>query len=81
MLPSRSSHPLLAQTDFGERIPHANVAFHDGSNPMRMHNTYAVIYNEMVFDLLRERFGEGEAVLFARSSATGGQRFKFQNLY
>ncbi|KAG6896109.1 hypothetical protein C0992_010250, partial [Termitomyces sp. T32_za158] len=63
------------KTDFGERIPHASVVFHDGSNPMRMHNTYSVIYNEMVFDLLRKRFGEGEAVLFARASATGGQRF------
>jgi alpha-glucosidase (family GH31 glycosyl hydrolase) len=41
---------------------------------MRMHNTYATVYNEMVFNLLRERFGEGEAVVFARSSATGGQR-------
>jgi alpha-glucosidase (family GH31 glycosyl hydrolase) len=62
------------QTDFGERIPHASVAFHDGSDPMRMHNTYSVIYNEMVFNLLKERFGEGEAVVFARSATTGGQR-------
>ncbi|KAF8201474.1 alpha-glucosidase [Pholiota molesta] len=60
---------------FGERIPHASVAFHDGSDPMRMHNTYSVIYNEMVFNLLKERFGEGEAVVFARSATTGGQRF------
>ncbi|KAG6821150.1 hypothetical protein H0H93_005370 [Arthromyces matolae] len=63
------------KTDFGERIPHANVVFHDGSDPMRIHNAYSVIYNEMVFNLLRERFGEGEAVVFARSSAAGGQRF------
>ncbi|KAF8232393.1 alpha-glucosidase [Tricholoma matsutake] len=63
------------KTDFGERIPHASVVFHDGSDPMRMHNTYSVVYNEMVFNLLQERFGKGEAVVFARSSATGGQRF------
>ncbi|KAG6828671.1 hypothetical protein H0H92_007086 [Tricholoma furcatifolium] len=62
-------------TDFGERIPHANVVFHDGSDPMRVHNTYSVIYNEMVFNVLKKRFGEGEAVVFARSSAAGGQRF------
>jgi len=42
---------------------------------MRMHNTYSVIYNELVFNLLTERFGEGEAVVFARSSTAGGQRF------
>ncbi|KAF9009360.1 glycosyl hydrolases family 31-domain-containing protein [Cyathus striatus] len=63
------------KTDFGERIPHASVQFHDGSDPMRMHNTYSVAYNELVFNVLKERFGEGEAVVFARSSAAGGQRF------
>ncbi|KAF9483773.1 alpha-glucosidase [Pholiota conissans] len=63
------------KTDFGERIPHASVVFHDGSDPMRMHNTYSVVYNEMVFNLLKERFGKDEAVVFARSAATGGQRF------
>ncbi|KAF7440832.1 hypothetical protein PC9H_001180 [Pleurotus ostreatus] len=63
------------KTDFGERIPHASVKFHDGSDPIRMHNTFAVQYNKLVFDLLRIRLGEGQAVLFARSSAAGGQRF------
>ena len=29
----------------------------------------------MVFDLLRRRRGEGEAVLFARSGTAGSQRF------
>ncbi|KAF7304699.1 Glycoside hydrolase family 31 protein [Mycena kentingensis (nom. inval.)] len=63
------------KTDFGERIPHTNVVYHDGSDPMRMHNSYAVIYNELVFRLIEKRLGKGEAVVFARSSATGGQRF------
>lgn len=63
------------KTDFGERIPHANVVFHDGSDPMRIHNTYSVVYNELVFRLLEKRFGKGEAVLFARSATAGGQRF------
>ncbi|KDQ59474.1 glycoside hydrolase family 31 protein [Jaapia argillacea MUCL 33604] len=63
------------KTDFGERIPHVDVVYHDGSDPMRMHNAYAVIYNELVFNLLKKHFGEGEAVLFARSAHAGGQRF------
>ncbi|KAF7965991.1 hypothetical protein HWV62_40515, partial [Athelia sp. TMB] len=63
------------KTDFGERIPHVAVEFHDGADPLRMHNTYSVIYNEVVFSLLEERFGKGEAVVFARSAAAGGQRF------
>lgn len=42
---------------------------------MRMHNTYSVVYNEMVFKLLEKRFGKGEAVVFARAATVGGQRF------
>jgi alpha-glucosidase (family GH31 glycosyl hydrolase) len=41
---------------------------------MRMHNLYSVLYNKLVFDLLRDRFGDGEAVVFARASFAGGQR-------
>lgn len=63
------------KTDFGERIPTAGVVYHDGSDPVKMHNLYSVLYNECVFDLLREARGEGEAVLFARSSHASGQRF------
>lgn len=62
------------KTDFGERIP-TDVVYHDGSDPVRMHNHYSVIYNQAVFELLREVRGEGEAVVFARSSHTGGQKF------
>ena len=49
--------------------------YHDGSDPMRMHNVYAVKFNQIVFDLLKNRFGEGQAVVFARSSHAGGQRY------
>ncbi|MFF7676863.1 alpha-xylosidase [Actinacidiphila glaucinigra] len=62
------------KTDFGERIP-VDVVWHDGSDPERMHNYYAQLYNQVVFDLLREERGEGEAVLFARSATAGGQQF------
>jgi alpha-D-xyloside xylohydrolase len=62
------------KTDFGERIP-TDVVWHDGSDPVRMHNYYPYIYNKTVFDLLRERRGEGEAVLFARSATAGCQQF------
>jgi len=63
------------KTDFGERIPHIDVKYFDGSDPMRMHNAYAVLYNDVVFTLLEKRFGKHEAVVFARSAAAGGQRF------
>jgi alpha-D-xyloside xylohydrolase len=62
------------KTDFGERVP-TDVVWADGSDPEGMHNHYTQLYNETVFDVLREVRGEGEAVLFARSATTGGQRF------
>ncbi|MGI5118618.1 alpha-xylosidase [Marinactinospora thermotolerans] len=62
------------KTDFGERIP-TDVRWADGSDPEGMHNRYTHLYNETVFELLREVRGEGEAVLFARSATAGGQRF------
>lgn len=62
------------KTDFGERIP-TDVVWHDGADPERMHNYYTQIYNGLVFDVLRERRGEGEAVLFARSATVGGQQY------
>ena len=62
------------KTDFGERIP-TDVVYHDGSDPQRMHNYYAHLYNRCVFELLRDVRGVGEAVLFARSATSGGQQF------
>lgn len=61
------------KTDFGERIP-TDVAWHDGSDPQKMHNYYAQLYNQTVFDLLTKELGEGQAVLFARSATAGGQQ-------
>jgi alpha-D-xyloside xylohydrolase len=60
------------KTDFGERIP-TGVVWHDGSDPERMHNLYAQLYNQAVFEVLEEVRGEGDAVVFARSATTGGQ--------
>lgn len=62
------------KTDFGERIP-VDVVYHDGSDPMKMHNYYTYLYNKVVFEVLKEKRGEGEAVLFARSATAGSQQF------
>lgn len=63
------------KTDFGERIPSEGVVWHDGSDPARMHNFYAHLYNRAVHEVLTEERGEGEAVLFARSATAGGQQY------
>ena len=63
------------KTDFGERIPVGDVVYFDGSDPLRMHNYYSFLYNQMIFELLKREKGEGEAILFARSATAGGQQF------
>ncbi len=62
------------KTDFGERIP-TDVVYHDGSDPVWMHNYYPYLYNKAVFEVIQEVKGEDEAVLFARSATVGGQKF------
>jgi alpha-D-xyloside xylohydrolase len=62
------------KTDFGERIP-TDVIYHDGSDPLKMHNYYTQLYNQTVFQLLQAERGPGEAVVFARSATAGGQQF------
>jgi alpha-D-xyloside xylohydrolase len=62
------------KTDFGERIP-TDVAYFDGSDPVKMHNYYTQLYNKVVFEVLEEKLGKNEAALFARSATAGGQKF------
>ena len=63
------------KTDFGERIPVRDIRWFDGSDPVYMHNYYTYLYNKVVFDVVKDRKGEGEAILFARSATVGGQQF------
>ena len=62
------------KTDFGERIP-TDCVYHNGMDPLKMHNYYTYLYNKTVFDLLERKKGKGQAVLFARSATVGGQKF------
>lgn len=63
------------KTDFGERIPVKDAVYFDGSDPKRMHNYYTFLYNQTVFDAIKEVKGEKEAVVFARSATVGTQQF------
>ncbi len=62
------------KTDFGERIP-TDAVYYDGSDPYKMHNYYTYMYNKTVYDVIKKKKGEKEAVLFARSATVGGQKF------
>ncbi|KAI1374498.1 glycoside hydrolase family 31 protein [Hypoxylon crocopeplum] len=64
------------KTDFGERIPTLDVEWFDKTvDPHKMHNFYAFLYNKIVYEALQKRYGDEEAVLFARSACAGTQRF------
>ncbi len=63
------------KTDFGERIPVRDIVWHDGSDPVHMHNYYTYLYNRLVFETIKARRGEGDAMVFARSATVGGQQF------
>ncbi|CAN2226954.1 COG1501 Alpha-glucosidases, family 31 of glycosyl hydrolases [Candidatus Nanopelagicaceae bacterium] len=60
------------KTDFGERIP-TDVIYHNGADPMQMHNLYTQLYNATVWELLQEVKGK-DAIVFARSATVGGQK-------
>lgn len=62
------------KTDFGERIP-TDAVYYNGMDPEKMHNYYSYIYNQLVFETIKEVKGENEAVVFARSATVGGQKF------
>lgn len=62
------------KTDFGERIP-TDVRWFDGADPDRMHNYYAYLYNQVVFNAIQTRRGHDDAVVFARSASVGSQKF------
>ncbi|GHV45177.1 alpha-xylosidase [Spirochaetia bacterium] len=62
------------KTDFGERIP-TDAVYYNGAESRGMHNYYTYLYNKTVFELLEEKRGKGEALVFARSATVGGQRF------
>ncbi len=63
------------KTDFGERIPVEDVQWFDGSNPEKMHNYYAYLYNKYVFEVLEKERGAEEAVLFARTATATCQKY------
>lgn len=63
------------KTDFGERIPTDDVVYFDGSDPKKMHNYYTYLYNKVVFNVIRKKRSDGNAIVFARSATAGSQQF------
>ena len=64
----------VLKTDFGERIP-TDVSYFDGSDPVKMHNYYAFLYQKTIYELMKEKYGERDALVFGRSATVGTQQF------
>ncbi|KAL4806410.1 glycosyl hydrolases family 31-domain-containing protein [Aspergillus unguis] len=63
------------KTDFAERIPVKGIKYHDNSDPVRMHNYYALLYNKIVYETMTSVSGPSKSLLFARSTSVGGQKY------
>lgn len=62
------------KTDFGERLP-VNACYYSGEDPVFLHNYYSYLYNKVVFETIKEFYGENRACLFSRSATAGCQKF------
>jgi len=60
------------KTDFGEEIP-ADGVYANGRDGKTMHNLYSMLYQKMVFDVVKEVSGRG--VIWARSGCAGSKQF------
>lgn len=61
----------VIKTDFAEDMPDDAIA-HDGSAAEDLHNLYALLYQQAVFDVTREVHGYG--LIWGRSGYAGSQR-------
>lgn len=62
----------VLKTDFGEDIPEDSI-FYNGKTGREMRNVYSSLYNEIVFNTVRECGKEG--IVWARSGGAGMQRY------
>jgi alpha-D-xyloside xylohydrolase len=63
----------VLKTDFGESVPEHVVAY-NGDRGKRLHNVYSLLYNRCVYEATK-LYGQGDAMVWARSGWTGSQRF------
>lgn len=63
----------VMKTDYGEAVPEEVVAF-NGDTGRRLHNVYAHLYNQCVYESA-QMYSQDEPLVWARASWAGGQRF------
>jgi alpha-D-xyloside xylohydrolase len=66
----------IFKTDFGEGIP-ADAIGYNGMSGKHLHNLYALLYNDLVAEVIAEETGHS-GLVWARSTYAGGQRHAAQ---
>jgi alpha-D-xyloside xylohydrolase len=66
----------VMKTDYGEAVPEDVIAF-NGDTGKRIHNIYAHLYNQCVYESA-QMYSQDEPLVWARASWSGGQRFPIQ---
>ena len=64
----------ILKTDFGEDIPY-DAVFYNGMTGKEMRNVYSRIYNQVVFETIKDCKGKENAIVWARSGCAGMQQF------
>ena len=67
----------MIKADFGEQLEDNNIVAHNGEGGKALHNVYAFLYNQCVYDAAQKYSASGP-FLFSRASWTGCQRFNSQ---
>lgn len=67
----------MIKADFGEQLEDTNMLAHNGVDGDTLHNVYAFLYNQCVYEAA-EKYSENGPFLFSRAAWTGSQRFNSQ---
>ncbi len=63
----------VIKVDFGEGAPPDGV--YHGYPGTSMHNLYPLLYNQAVFEVTEDFYGEGQAMIWGRAAWAGSQRY------
>lgn len=66
----------VMKPDYGESIPEDVVA-HNGDTGSRLHNVYALLYNQCCYEA-SEKYAPEEAIVWSRAGWVGSQRYPIQ---
>ncbi len=65
---------------FGHEAMEHDITYKNNLDPKSMHNHYAYLYAEAVFEVLERRYGQNNVCLLTHSGSVGSQRFPFVSL-